>query len=140
MFGKKFWTAVVVGGIVVSIMDFLVHGMLFAEMFYSKMEGMRTDTNPMWFVGLDFIMVMVFVWFYDKVHSVFGRGMQGGMKFGLYYGVALNFPVMFFPYLMYQGMNYGFVWASIIYGVIWGMILGMTVGKFYTADSPASAA
>jgi hypothetical protein len=33
---------------------------------------------------------------------------------------------------MYQGMNYGFVWASIIYGIIWGMVLGMAVGKFYT--------
>ena len=139
MFKKNFWIAVVVGGIVVNVMDFLVHGMLFAEMFYSKMEGMRTDTNPMWFVVLDFIMVMVFVWFYDKVHAVFGRGMQGGMKFGLYYGVALNFPVMFFPYLMYQEMNYGYVWASIIYGVIWGMILGMTIGKFYTAGSTSSA-
>ncbi|MHB1050120.1 MAG: hypothetical protein ACYC09_08585 [Bacteroidota bacterium] len=139
MFGKNFWIAVIVGGIVVNVMDFLVHGMLFAKLYYSAMEGMRTDTNPMWFVVLDFIMVMVFVWFYDKVRSVFGGGMQGGMRFGFYYGVALSFPVMFFPYLMYQGMNYSFVWVSIIYGIIWGMILGMVVGKSYTAGSPASA-
>jgi hypothetical protein len=137
MFGKNFWIAVIVGGIVVNVMDFLVHGMLFQEMFYSKMQGMRTDVNPLWYIALDFLMVAVFVWFYDKVYGSYGGGMPGGMKFGLYYGVALNFPVMFFPYLMYQGMNYGFVWASIIYGIIWGMVLGMAVGKFYTKGASA---
>lgn len=135
MMSKNYWIAVVVGGIAVSILDFIVQGQLFQTMFYSKMQGMRTDVNPGWFVALDFIMVGVFVWFYDKVYSSFGGGMQGGMKFGLYYGVALNFPVMFFPYLMYQGMMYGFIWTSIIYGIIWGMVLGTVVGKMYIKQS-----
>jgi uncharacterized membrane protein len=57
------------------------------------------------------------------------------MRFGMYYGIAMNFPTMFFPFLMYQGMMYGYVWASIVYGVIWGMVLGSVVGKFYVKAS-----
>ncbi len=139
MMSKNFWIAVIIGGIVANVMDFVVHGMLFQNMFYSKMEGMRTDASPMWFVILDFVMAAVFVWFYDKVYSSFEGGMSGGMKFGLYYGVALNFPVMFFPYLMYQGMMYGYIWSSIIYGIIWAIVLGLAVGKFYVKESSTPA-
>ncbi|MFA5832411.1 MAG: hypothetical protein WDA22_02935 [Bacteroidota bacterium] len=140
MMSKNYWMAVVIAGIVVNILDFIVQGMLFQNMFYSKMSGMRTDVNPAIYVALDFLMVAIFVWFYDKVYGSFGGGLQGGMKFGMYYGVTMNFPTMFFPYLMFQGMMYGFVWASIIYGIIWGIVLGITVGKFYTKGESAPAA
>ncbi len=130
MMSKNFWIAIVVGSIVVIILDYLVQGMLFQSMFYSKMEGLK-QTNPGWFMLMDVLMVIVFVWFYDKVYNSFEGGMNGGMKFGLYYGVMMNFPVMFFPYLMYQGTMYSYVWASIVYGIIWGGVLGTVVGKLY---------
>jgi hypothetical protein len=52
---KNYWIAVIVGGIVVNILDFIVQGQIFQNMFYSKMQGMRTDVNPGWYVALDFI-------------------------------------------------------------------------------------
>lgn len=130
MFGKNFWIAVIGGSIVVNVIDFLVQGMLFQQMFYSKMQGLKS-TNPGWFMAMDVLMVVVFVWVYDKVYGSFGGGINGGMKFGFYYGVILNFPTMFFPYLMWEGVPYAYVWASIIYGILWGIVLGATVGKFY---------
>ncbi|MEW5800425.1 MAG: hypothetical protein AB1728_15625 [Bacteroidota bacterium] len=139
MMSKNFWIAVVIGSIVVNMIDFLVQGMLFQQMFYSKMQGMKM-TNPAWFMAMDVIMVIVFVWFYDKVYGSFGGGMNGGMKFGLYYGVVMNFPVMFFPYLMWEGVMYSYVWASIVYGIIWGAVLGSVVGKFYMKDAASPAA
>lgn len=137
MMSKNFWMAVIVGSIVVNVIDYLVQGMLFQNMFYSKMEGLK-QTNPAWFMAMDVIMVIMFVWFYDKVYNSFSGGMAGGMKFGLYYGVIMNFPTMFFPYLMYQGTMYSYVWASIIFGIIWGAVLGSVVGKFYVKGTPAA--
>ncbi|MBI2428613.1 MAG: hypothetical protein HYV29_07445 [Ignavibacteriales bacterium] len=139
MMNKNFWIAVVVGSIVVNVIDFLVQGMLFQQMFYSKMQGLKM-TNPAWFMIMDVILVIVFVWFYDKVYGSFGGGMNGGMKFGLYYGVVMSFPTMFFPYLMWESVMYGYVWASIIYGIAWGVVLGTVVGKFYMKGEATPAA
>jgi len=116
-----------------------VQGMLFQNMFYSHMQGLQ-ETNPGWYVLLDFISVAVFAWFYDRVYSSFGGNMQGGMKFGLYAGVFLTFPTMFFPFLMYSGIPYTYVWASTVYGIIWATILGTVVGKIYTKETTTQSA
>ena len=44
---KGFWIAVVVGGIVVNILDMLIQGMLFQNIFYKNMTMMRMDVNPL---------------------------------------------------------------------------------------------
>jgi hypothetical protein len=136
---KNFWIAVIVGGIVVNIMDMIVQGMLFQSMFYKNMEGMRMDVNPGWYVLLDFVTVIVFVWFYDRVYNSFEGGVRGAMKYGVLYGIVTTFPMMFFPHLMYAGFPYALVWASIVYGIIWGGVLGTVVGKFYTKGEASQA-
>ena len=130
----------VVGGIVVNILDMLVQGMLFQNIFYKNMTMMRMDVNPFWYIILDFLAVIVFAWFYDRVYNSFNGGVEGGMKYGVMYGIVTSVPTTFFPHLMYEGFPYALVWASIVYAVLWGAILGSIVGKFYKKEEKQTPA
>lgn len=134
MFSKNFWTAILTGGIAVNMLDVFVRGGMLKNMFITNATELRTDINPAWFVLFGFLKIVIFVWFFFKVQGSFGGGAKGGMKFGFYYGLALNVPAMFFPYMVYRGVPYQFIWISIAYGFLWAMTLGVIVGKI--ADWP----
>ena len=130
MHSKNFWTALLTGGIAVNVLDIVVRGGILKDIFITQASEPRTDINPIWFVLFGFLKIVIFVWFFFKARGSFGSGARGGMKFGFYYGVALNVPAMFFPYMVYKGVPYHFIWISIAYGLLWAMTLGVIVGKF----------
>lgn len=129
MGGKKFWIAILSGGIAVNLLDIVVRGGFLKDIFINHATELRTDINPLWFIIFGFLKIVIFVWFYFKVKGSFGGGVRGGVKFGLYYGIALNVPAMFFPYMVYRGVPYMYIWITIGYGLVWAMLLGMIVGK-----------
>lgn len=133
---KKFWIAILSGGIAVNLLDIIVRGGFLKDIFITQATELRVDINPAWFVLFGFLKIVIFVWFFFKVRGSFGGGARGGMKFGLYYGIALNVPAMFFPYMVYKGVPYIYIWATIAYGLVWGMLLGVIVGKI--SDWPYS--
>ena len=139
MQNKNFWIAALAGGLVVNIVDFVVMGTVFPNMFFAHMSIMNQTTNPIWYVAGDFVAAIVFTWVYDKVYDSFGGGMKGGMTYGMYAGVLMYFPGMIFMHLMFQGFPYSLSWAMTIYGIIWAMILGTVVGKLYTKGKAAPA-
>lgn len=129
MFHKNFWTALLTGGIAVNLLDVFVRSGVLKDMFVNNATEMRTEINPLWLILFGFLKIVIFGWFFYKTRRSFGYGARGGMKFGLYYGIALNVPAMFFPYLVYKGVPFHFIWASIGYGLVWGVVLGLIVGK-----------
>lgn len=129
MFRKNFWIAMLTGGIAVNVLDIVVRGGFLKDIFVTHATELRTDINPLWFLLFGFLKIVIFVWFFFKVRESFGGGAKGGLKFGFYYGIALNVPAMFFPYMVYRGVPYLFIWISIAYGLVWAMTLGVIVGK-----------
>ena len=101
MKNPKFWVAVLAGGVVANIIDFIVMGMLMAPTF-AGIPSMRQDVNPMWFVFGDFVAVFVLMLVYDRVYSSFATGPQGGATFGAYAGLLVSFPTWIFMHLMFQ--------------------------------------
>ena len=133
MKNSKFWIAVVAGGVVANILDFVVQGKVFADMYYSKMpEHFNMTANPAYYILGDFVAVLVFAWVYDKVYASFGGGRKGGMMFGVYAGVLVNFPTWIFAHLTMVGVSYGMSWMLTIYGVAWYTIVGTVVGQMYS--------
>ncbi|MEW5800424.1 MAG: hypothetical protein AB1728_15620 [Bacteroidota bacterium] len=140
MFSKNFWIAMLTGGIAVNLLDIIVRGGFLKEIFVTQATELRTDINPVWFVLFGFLKIVIFVWFFYKTRGSFGGGARGGMKFGLYYGIALNVPAMFFPYMVYRGVPFFYIWLTITYGIVWALLLGVIVGKVsdwpYRKDAP----
>ena len=80
---KKLLLAAVAVGVVMNIVDFVVHGLLLTG-YYSQFPFFRKEMPMQWFVIGDFVAALVFVWVYDRVFSSFGGGPKGGATFGLY--------------------------------------------------------
>lgn len=131
MKSSKFWIAVLVAGIVVNVYDFLVHGWMLSSTYKSMPDVFNQTDNPTWFVIGDFVAVIVFGWFYDKVYGSFGGGLKGGATYGLYAGVLVSFPTWIFNYLIFAGFPYGLAWEITIANIIWGVIAGMVLGAMY---------
>ena len=121
----RFWLAVLVTGVVVTVLDFFVQGQLLTGAYYSKMaDVMKQDTPVYWFILGDFIAVLVLAWVYHKTWSAFGPGAKGGAVAGFYLGILVCFPAFHFIFLSFKNYPYGLAWINTIYGVIWYVIAG----------------
>ena len=130
MSSGKFWIAVLAGGVVANIIDFLVMGVILAPVM-AGIESMNQDTNPMWYVIGDFAAVFVFTLVYDRVYSSFAGGPKGGATYGFYAALLVGFPTYIFLHLMFKGYPYGLSWGMTFYALVWGMIVGAVVGAWY---------
>jgi hypothetical protein len=138
MKSSKFWIAVLVAGIIVNILDFVVQANLFESMFYSKMtDVMSMGGDVQWFIIGDFAAVFVFAVVFNRVGSMFGEGIKGGMICGLWLGVFATFPGYMFAHLIIKHYSFTLAWANIIYGIIWYIVAGAVVAALMKKN-PAS--
>lgn len=135
----KFWLAVLAAGVAVNIFDYLVHGVWLASTYKSLPDVFRHMSDPTWFIVGDFVAVLVFAWFYDKVYASFGGGVKGGAMYGLYAGILVSFPTWVFIHLIFEGMPYGLAWTMTFLGIAWGVIAGAVIGAMYRKGAVAVA-
>ena len=129
---KKLVVATLVGGIVANVLDYVVHGMLLAERYYSKLSVLfRQDTPVHYFVIGDFVAVLVLVLVYDRVYASFGGGARGGAIGGFWAGLLVSFPTFIFIHLQFAGFPYALSWIWTIYGIVWYVVVGAVVGALY---------
>ena len=127
----KFWMAVVIVWIAANILN-IVSGPVWMAM--GKMTDLLdTNTSPVWYLVGNFCSAAVFTWVYDRVYSSFAGGVRGGLVYGFYAGILLNFPTWIVAHLMFRGFPYGLAWIwtgfGIISCVIWGLVLGAVYRK-----------
>ena len=137
----KFWLAVLAGGVVGNILDYLVQGMWLSQSYYMQMPDTFSQTpNIAWYVIGDFVAVFVFAWVFNKVSASFGSTPKDGAMAGLYLGIFANFPLWIFMHLMLKNYPYSLSWISTIYGIIWYMIVGYIIATVMKRGTAAAAA
>lgn len=123
---KKLVTIGLVVGVVVNVLDFVIHGNLLASHY--AQAPFRQDVSPVWMIVGDFIAAFVFAWVYLKVAGSFAPGVPGGAAMGLYAGVLVNFPAAIFMHLMFQGVPYSLAWIWTGLGIAWYVVAGAIAG------------
>ncbi len=134
---NKALTAGAVGGIVMAIYDYLVHGMLLAGQ-YQAIEGFKQADNPIWFPVVTIVMGLVAGILFAKTRGSWESGAKGGMMFGLWIGLLGGFAAFFSP-LMIKGFPYAMAWYSLVVQVIGWMIYGAVAGSMYKVEETAAA-
>lgn len=128
----KWIFASAVGFVVVYLLDFLFHGILFADLYGRTLGLWRPESQMrdlMWLMMINQALFSgAFVWFYAKGYEEGKTGIGQGFRFGLYVGVllaALNstswYVVMPIPYIL----NFGWAASAFITSILLGMITGL---------------
>lgn len=125
----KFLVAVVV----LFVWGYLFDAVLAPTIYGSSMStipGMVAEPPMLWVVLGSLAAVAVLVWLYEKVRGSFAPGAAGGVVFGLYTGVLINFPIWLF-HTLYVGWPYRAMWHFTLVGIVMGVINGALIGLVY---------
>ncbi len=127
------WSKALIGGlaagVVVWLVDFLLHGIILGNT-YAGYEVFQVEPQPSPFTFL-WIEIAIFICvaiLFAKTFDCWGGGWKGGAKFGLYFGIAVFFTG-FFSAVVIKGFPYFLVWcqagASLIAAIVGGAIIGL---------------
>ena len=126
---KAFLVATLAAGVVCNALDAVVQGGWFTANYYSKLPQLFKQNGDisMYVLG-DFIAVAMLAWFYHVVRGSFGTGLMNGLRYGVYTGLLIAFPMYIFLHLMLVAWPYALSWAMTIYSIIWTAIAGAVIG------------
>ena len=127
---KVFITGIV-GGIVVWLYSYLMHGLIMAKT-YEKHEIFRDDASPVFY-----LLAMVFIaisgaLLFAKTRNSWADGLKGGITFGFFVGLIIFFS-QFMNVLVFKGFPYHLSWCwggiEIIGWLIFGAVAGLLIKK-----------
>lgn len=138
---KKFWIAFIVIFIAMSILSFIIHGLILAPTYQSdEMKNIwRTDMQAkMWIYYIVYLFIsFFFVLIFSKGYT--GKGIIEGVRYGIYIGFLMSVPMAYSTYAMIP-IPYSVAVQWFIYGMIQYIILGIIVAAIYGKTTAQSAA
>ncbi|MFQ5739337.1 MAG: hypothetical protein ACE5JX_10025 [Acidobacteriota bacterium] len=128
------WTRAIiagaVGGIVLNLADFVMHGMIMSKTYAKYPIFIQEEGNPLWFFLLAICTGILAALLFAKTRGSWSAGARGGATFGFWLGLVSFFPQFYNP-LIFKGFPYflSWCWGGII--VIGLVIFGTVVGAIY---------
>ena len=123
----------VVSGIVVNLVDFVLHGQVMAAT-YKKYDTVfrQTEANPLHFFAVAIAIGIFGAMLFARTRSSWAEGWKGGATFGLFLGLALFFHNFYNP-LVIADFPYYLSWCwggiGVIDGVVGGAVMGAIVKR-----------
>ena len=131
---KKLWLGTIVVFLGMSVISFLVHGVILAATYASEsVKGfMRPEQEMMGMIWIYYVVYLIVSFFFTLVFSkgYEGKGIGEGIRFGFYVGVMMATPMAYASYAMYP-MPYSLALQWFMYTVIQYLILGILVAAVY---------
>jgi len=128
---KKVIFTGIVGGVVVWLYNFLMHGLIMAKV-YEKYEIFRQDASQLFF-----FLAMVFIaisgaLLFAKTRGSWADGLKGGITFGFFAGLIIFFS-QFMHVLVFKGFPYHLSWCwggiELIGWLVFGAVAGLLIKK-----------
>ncbi|MFQ6116617.1 MAG: hypothetical protein ACE5NG_21390 [bacterium] len=134
------WTkalvAGVVGGLVVGVYNFLVHGFIMGRTYQVRPEVFRADASFIWFFVVAVVVGIAGAFLFAKSRSSWSAGVQGGVTFGFWVGLVAFFAQFYNP-LVFQGFPYFLTWCWAGITLIGWLIFGAVVAVMYKEAAAA---
>jgi hypothetical protein len=120
----------VIGGFVVSLADYILHGMIMGNTYAKYPVFSQTQANPVWFILIAIVIGIFAAILFAKTRKCWAEGWKGGMTYGFWVAMVAFFANFYFP-LVLAGFPYylGWCWGGI--NVIEGLIGGAVLGLIY---------
>ncbi|UCF66281.1 MAG: hypothetical protein JSV80_10825 [Acidobacteriota bacterium] len=132
------WTrtigAGVVGGIVLWIAAFVLHGLVMGSTYMKYPEVFtQEEANPLWFLLIEILIAIPAAIIFAKTRGSWSAGVLGGVIFGFWIGLFGFFPQFFNP-LVIEGFPYYLAWCWAGINMILSLILGAVLGGIIKAS------
>lgn len=129
------WTkaliAGVAGGVVMTLVDYLLHGIVMADTYMGLPEVFSQEqSNPGWFFLIGICLGIAAAIFYAKTYACWSGGLKGGAVFGFFLGLIVFF-YPFYSSLVIDGFPYFLSWCQGGIALIGAVVLGSVVGLVY---------
>ena len=128
---SKIAIAGVVGGVVHTLANYVMHGIIMANA-YMKYPDVFTqeEAGVHWFFIVGVIIGIMACVLFAKTRSSWADGFMGGATFGFYLGLVIFF-LQFYPTLVIDGFPYHLSWCWGGIDLIGFTILGGVLGALY---------
>ncbi|MEW5799083.1 MAG: hypothetical protein AB1728_08760 [Bacteroidota bacterium] len=137
---KKVLIGFVAVYIAMSIMDFLIHGVILASAYEATKDLWRPDMQSLMWIY--YVIGLVGSFFFSFIFSkgYEGKGIAEGARYGLYIGIWMSIGMAYGTYGMIA-IPYAMAMQWFLYGiveyVIGGIILALVFGKKEAAPTTA---
>ena len=126
------WTKTVIagaaGGFVVSLVNYLLHGVIMADTYRQYSEAFsQTEASPVSFIAVAITIGVFFAILFAKTRDSWAEGAAGGMTYGFWVGMVAFFGNFYDP-LVIDGFPYYLAWCHGGIGVIGAVVGGAVVG------------
>lgn len=126
---NKVLIAGAVGGLVLAVWEFLMHGLIMGNT-YASLTVFRQDANPVWFPIIAILLGIIAGVLFAKTRAVWSDGAKGGMTFGFWLGLIGGFASFYNP-LTFQGFPYYLAWCWLGITLLGWVVYGAVVGMIY---------
>ena len=133
MNSKKALIAGVVGGIVLWLCGFVLHGLIMGSTYMKYKDVFSQEEDPshmVYFLVLALGIAIVAALIFAKTRGSWGDGVAGGAKYGLMLGLLYFFP-QFYNSMIFEGFPYYLNWCWGGIQVIEMVILGIVLALVY---------
>ena len=130
------WSKTLIGGIVAGIaltlVEFVMHGMIMRSTYEGYPDVFRQDASPTYFVFVAVCMGIALAILFAKTRHCWADGVKGGATYGFFAGL-IGFFSHFYNPLVFDGYPYYLAWCqgtiTLIAVIIVGAVLGLTIKK-----------
>lgn len=130
------WTkaimAGVVAGIVLTLANYVMHGIIMANAYTKYPVFSQEQANPLLFFVIGIFTSIMAAILFDKTRQSWGAGITGGATFGFFLGLVAFFP-NFYNSIVFEGFPYHLNWCwggiTMIGLVIMGAVLGLMIKR-----------
>ncbi len=128
---SKIAIAGVVGGVVKTLADYVMHGIIMANAYTSRPEVFsQEEAGVHWFFIIGILIGLASCSLFARTRSAWGDGMMGGATFGFCVGWVVFF-LQFYPTLVIDQFPYHLSWCWGGIELISFTILGAVLGALY---------
>lgn len=136
------WTKAViagaVGGLVNSVYEFVMHGIIMRDTYMARPElfGSEEGGGPIWFTLVAVVVGIAGGLLFAKTRNSWAAGVKGGATFGFWLGLVAFFAQFYNP-LVFPEFPYYLSWCWGGITLIGTVIFGAVAGAIYKEGSAA---
>jgi hypothetical protein len=120
----------VVGGVVLTLADWIMHGKIMANTYKNYEVFTQEEAGVAYFFLVGIVIGIVSAIFFARTRGSWPAGIKGGVTFGLFLGCVLFFRSFYNP-LVLEGFPYYLSWCWGGINLIGSVILGAVLGAMY---------